>query len=241
LHECGVVLLPFWICDYRLHGQQYRAFLDDMDSHGCVVGPTHVDKATTQVQFIINGGVVGVAIAAAAKTPLALVAIPMFTAIGYALGNWSVSTRAAVWEDAGSLRNEERKVNDQWETQAYWQQQMRNFATDWQQRERRRYEQHQPREQQPAEEHEVFPDWRYMDDYQILGLHRGDFEQRSNSYTTNKQLQSNVGSAFRAQAMSWHPDHHMDKDAKWQGECTERFRRIVRAHQALRKRWAVDR
>ena len=43
----GVVLVPFWICEYDLHGQQYRAFMNGVT--GKTVGATHVDQGKAQL------------------------------------------------------------------------------------------------------------------------------------------------------------------------------------------------
>lgn len=243
LHKCGVVFLPFWICDYKLHGKQYRAFLNDAGGTSSrVVGPDHVDIRTMQLNGTITGGAIALAAAAIIKAPIALLAAPLAPIAGYFIATWRAASYEEAWQSAGLRREQEREYNDQWKTQAYWQQQMQTFARVWQQQERRNFEDETARRtsephRQAADPREAdFPDWRHMDDYELLGLERRNFQ--TSSYIRMKQMKSTIGGAFRAQAMIWHPDHNMGKGEAWQQECTERFTRILQAHQALRKQWA---
>jgi hypothetical protein len=41
----GVILLPFWICEYNVGGKGYRAFVN-ADTGNCV-GPSHADSFVT--------------------------------------------------------------------------------------------------------------------------------------------------------------------------------------------------
>ena len=50
-----------------------------------------------------------------------------------------------------------------------------------------------------------------------------------------------LGRAFRAQAMVWHPDHHMQKSRAEQDYCNARFRRVLDAYTALRRQAARGR
>ena len=90
---------------------------------------------------------------------------------------------------------------------------MRRFIADWDihdDDDRGQQQQQQQQWQQEQQRHELrqlqnIPEWRHLDDYEILGLDHSEFESGSgnsgsSSYITSKhQRNLKLGSAFRAQ------------------------------------------
>ena len=65
------------------------------------------------------------------------------------------------------------------------------------------------------------------EDYELLGLRQSP-----------PPTAAEVASAFRQQAMRWHPDM-ASSDAPNQAACTARFQKIVDAHARLRRKHGV--
>jgi hypothetical protein len=51
--SAGAVLVPFWVCEYTLNGEHFRAFVNG--ASGTVAGPPHVDTVNTQALGALIG------------------------------------------------------------------------------------------------------------------------------------------------------------------------------------------
>lgn len=98
---------------------------------------------------------------------------------------------------------------------------------------------HDPQQEQaqPVEElhKRAVVDWaqesarlEHLSQHELLGVGEAELPQLLEN-------PKRLGNAFRAQAMIWHPDHHMQKSNEQQLYSTARFKRLMGAYSALRK------
>ena len=249
LHDRGVVLLPVWIVEYAFEGEVYNCFVGGVDAR--VRGLTHmVTQDARQVGgasgFTAGLGVAiclqwGSLIGAPGAGAVDFASLAVLSLGGAAIGAWFGHGRAverqASWERAGHQRSRHAQANRAWQTQPFWQEQVRRVLRQQQQEQQQQQQQYQQHQQQrrPHSQAEQHPgerqqsDWRSMDDYALLGLSR-----------TPTPTRAAISAAFRREAMKYHPDHNQRLAASELAEYSERTKRISEVYGRLRRGNAND-
>jgi hypothetical protein len=138
--NAGVVLAPFWICDYTLNGKDFRAFLNAAD--GAAAGATHVDQGKAQLAMAACGGCLSLVTAFFVNiecgNEMAALVAAAGPVVGYLLGGWRHQQTVSFWDDAGEKRAVLRKQNEEWAKDPYWQAELRKYASTWESKEDQR-------------------------------------------------------------------------------------------------------
>ena len=239
LHERGVLLLPVWVVEYTFGGEGYRCFVSGIDGH--VGGITHLLSQDASLRGAALGAFVGLAAAAAVKTPLALLAGPAGGAMmGGLTGYMMASRRRDTWEEEGRKRRRDEEDDRRWQAQQYWQREVRRVmaaaaggsegaAGGSKFRRRRGAAKERFRaDKSAANQGRAERLWEQMDDYELLGL------QRRPAPTA-----AAVAAAYRREAMQWHPDHNQQLPAAELADCDSRFWRLNEAYGRVRRNHAA--
>ena len=143
--QAGVVLAPFWICEYTLDGAKrnengsvYRAFMNGVT--GKVAGMEHTDSGKAQVAAaacatcvsIVCGFYLAKETGANGVAAMVALAGPV---IGWFGGASYSKLSVGEWEEAGAQREVLRKQNEGWPKQPYWQSELQKFASAWESQE----------------------------------------------------------------------------------------------------------
>eukprot|EP01043_Picozoa_sp_COSAG02_P045185 COSAG02_NODE_4108_length_5768_cov_66.257717_4_plen_544_part_00 len=137
----GVVLVPFWICEYDLHGKNYRAFINGVT--GKTVGATHVDQGKAQLASAACATclslVCGYLIAQESANELLAEAVALAGPVFGWVGGGIYSQRSVTqWNDTGEKRAVLRRQNEACAKDPYWQSELRKFASVWESQEEAR-------------------------------------------------------------------------------------------------------
>ena len=139
--RAGVVLVPFWICEYDLHGKNYRAFMNG--ATGKTVGATHIDQHKVQAASV--AGATGISLACgffvaqeSANELLAVLIALAGPVVGWFGGARYGRQSVALWDTAGEKRAVLRQQNDAWAPDPFWQSELRKFASAWESQEEER-------------------------------------------------------------------------------------------------------
>jgi hypothetical protein len=132
--SAGVVLVPFWICEYDLHGKQYRAFMN---------GVTHVDQGKAQMASAACAACVSVVcgyfvVQESANEVLAAMVALAGPVVGWFGGGMYSQRSVTHWNDTGEKRAVLRRQNEAWAKDPYWQSELRKFASSWESQEEAR-------------------------------------------------------------------------------------------------------
>ncbi len=139
--SAGVVLVPFWICEYDLHGKDYRAFVNAVT--GKTVGATHVDQGKAQVASAACATclslVCGYLVAQESANEVLAAAVALAGPVFGWVGGGMYSQRSVThWNDTGEQRALLRRQNEAWAKDPYWQSELRKFASVWESQEEAR-------------------------------------------------------------------------------------------------------
>lgn len=238
--KAGVVLVPFWICEYDLHGKEYRAFMNGVT--GETAGATHVDQGKAQIASAACAAclslVCGYFVAQeSANEGLAAVIALAGPVLGWFGGGMYSQWSVTHWNDTGEKRAELRRQNEAWAKDPYWQSELRKFASTWESQEETRRAKAVTNPALATYQHDTRGevkeyDWRDMDDYAILDLDREDFERPGLSWTVIAQQirKAEIEAAHRAQCLVWESQYNERADV---GECAARLKRIDEAKENL--------
>eukprot|EP00966_Prymnesium_polylepis_P266065 6145920-Prymnesium_polylepis.1 len=163
--------------------------------------------------------------------------------MGGLTGYLMAAQRRSSWEQEGRKRRRDEEDNRNWRAQQYWQAEVRRIMEgsaagqargSGQQGKQRRWgrgqrEQQQQRHQRAREQPAAAAEhprggWRVMDDHALLGLRQ-----------TPPPTTADLASAYRREAMRWHPDHNQGLPAAELENCEERFKRLNEAYGRLRR------
>ena len=168
------------------------------------------------------GMLAGLVTAILVKTPVAWLGAPVGgAAIGGLTGYLMAMSRQASWESEGRRRQRDAEDNRMWEAQQFWQAEVRRVMQG--QRASRFGSQQQRQRQRDRASQEARPR-STVDDFGLLGLER-----------TPPPTAAEVASAYRREAMKWHPDHNLHLPASELAECEEHFKALNEAHGRLRR------
>ena len=181
------------------------------------------------------GALAGLAAALLVKTPVAWMVAPLGGAIAGGLTGYLMAMqRQASWEDEGRKRKRDEEDNRRWHAQQYWQAEVRRVMQQQQQQQQGQdgssfgqQRQQQQQQRRATREHKPGEDaggWRHLDDYGMLGLQR-----------TPPPTAAAIASAYRREAMKWHPDHNQHLPVARLDECEERFKALNGVYGRLRR------
>ena len=229
LHGRGVLLLPLWVAQYSFGGEPYRCFVSGVDAQ--VGGLTHLRWSDATVRGGALGMLAGLGSALVLSTPTAAAFSSLGgAAVGALTGYLMAMRRQASWEREGRRREEEAERNLHWQAQAFWQEEVRRVmpvppvgGRGRQQRQQR--QQRQGRQQLLQQPPPPPPgSWRRLDEYELFGLRRSP-----------PPAAADISSAWRREAMRWHPDHNQSLPTAELAECDERSKRLNEAYGTLRR------
>ena len=217
LHDHGVVLLPLWAVEYTFLGQRFRAFVSALhdDPQPTVAGMRHGSDA----RWAVDEGWMATH-AMHAYTHVHPSEPCMRVACAWHACRWAVD-EGNQWKAIGELREREALSNRDWKVHRYWLGEVARVL---------QYEEQRPgwRFAFGGGEHAEGGAAATAEDYVLLELP-----------SSPPPSAADVAAAFRRQAMVWHPDLARPRSSEEQGDCNERFQRIVDAHARLRRRHGV--
>lgn len=197
---------------------------------------------------MIAGGLAGAVVALVFDAAPAMGALGATASAvtGAALGYAMASERRASWDTAGENRKKEETKNEAWPAQEFWQAEVRRVlsssggsggegsGSEGFRRARQQQQQQPPKQEadwtgtsSPNASGAASADaasWREMDDYELLGVRRGE-----------PLTPAALATAYRREAMRWHPDHNQQLSGAELKECEARFQQLNESYGRVRR------
>jgi len=132
---------------------------------------------------------------------------------------------ALTWKTIGELRLHESSTNQGWKVRRYWQEEVARVMPEFQKGNRNANHTHRHRRPFGGFRSAAAAGDVAADDYALLGLARSP-----------PPTAAAIAAAFRALAMTAHPDRQHGLTDTQHAECTARFQSLLEAHARLRRK-----